>query len=122
MGYDYYSVPLELDKTTDLYVFAQVACESSQDFFSSKQNWALLCCCLGVFICWGFSTTVSHLYGQTFIDEKLINLEFTTLKDFCVQGSISKKLFEAFAESVGTREIKTFKASLIERLRDQLHT
>ena len=60
------------------------------------------------------------MYSETFIDDKLMNLELTTLKDYSVQGTISSELFEEFAQRYGTRDIKTFKTALIEHLREEL--
>ena len=42
--------------------------------------------CLGLFMCLVFVFNLSWMYAESKIDEKLVEMELTTIKDFTVQG------------------------------------
>ena len=61
------------------------------------------------------------MQSETLIDEKLVNLELTTIKDYCVQGIIPTDLYDIFSNARGGKDIHAFKAALIEQIRQTLH-
>ena len=69
-------------------------------------------------MCLIFVFNLSWMYAESKIDEKLVEIEITTIKDFSVQGLISKS---AFNDS-GCKDMNSFKQALMQAIRDTLHT
>ena len=45
-------------------------------------------------MCIIFSFSMYYVYGEAVIDEKLVELEFTTLMDFTVQADIPLEVYQ----------------------------
>lgn len=83
--------------------------------------------CIGLLMLFAFQITTRLMYSETNIDDKLVEMELTTIKDFTVQGEIPLGCYQSFllnnsATNDEPVDIKAFKEALKNALRDKLHT
>jgi len=70
-----------------------------------RENVGLLNACIGLLICMTFANYVSYMLTDSLIDEKRVNLQLITIKDYSVQFTIPKGLYEAFSKARGGKDI-----------------
>ena len=88
-----------------------------------RKNVALAAACIGLLICASYLFNLRYLYAAANIDTKLMELELNTVKDFTIQGKISKACYLDYLQNVDTHsEIADFKESLENALRAKLHS
>ena len=61
-------------------------------------------------MCIIFSFSMYYVYGEAVIDEKLVELEFTTLMDFTVQADIPLEVYQQYMSyGEGEKSLQGFK-------------
>ena len=78
----------------DVIFFAQVSCEALESDLVLKRNLALVCSCIGLFMCIYFRFTMLHIDSRINLDEKLFDYELISIEDYSVRGRISKALYD----------------------------
>ena len=51
----------------------------------------------GLLMCAIFSFSLNLIYAETNIEEKLVELELTSINDFCVKGELPRDLYSRFS-------------------------
>ena len=81
--------------------------------------------CIGLLMLFAFQITMRLMYAETNINDKLVEMELTTIRDFAVQGEIPLVCYQDFVLNNQTSDepvdIKAFKEALKVALRDKLH-
>ena len=72
-----------------------MSCKSNEHR-ATKLFWGLATACIGLLMCLTFKFSLSLLYAELSIDEKLVNLELTSITDFSVQGDIPADFYSNF--------------------------
>ena len=63
-----------------------------------------------------FELTLGYIAANLTIDLEKSKIDRKTVQDYTVRGQIPTQAFNEFCEQQGTREIKKFKAALIDRI------
>ena len=96
------------------YVYAQVACQMTEEDLAIKNVAGLFMSGFGLFICVTIQFTTTYIRNRDAINEKLYNMNFITVDKFTVQGRISSNMYRIFkAENMmEKRPTKEFARSL----------
>ena len=78
-----------------------------------RESFGLFNACIGLLMCMTFAYFLSFMLQETLIDEKLVDLNLNTIKDYCVECTIPSGMYDAFSTARGGRDIKAFKEALI---------
>ena len=91
---------------------------------TDRYIWALCTACIGLLMVLIYTFTTTYINAETRIDEKLVEFDLTTVRDFAVQCEVPSRVWSHFIQSCDGREgevqINVFKKALVERLRATL--
>ena len=60
----------------------------------------MIAACFGIFICWFFRISIHWYHAVDKVNDTLYDLNFITVSDYTVSGSIKPEIYENFRESL----------------------
>ena len=99
MNQSYFMPPRDSELFKDFekqyrYLFAQVACQSSDEELMSKNLWGLGIACLSLLIMLLFREYANYIYEMDVYNSQLLDMKLITVDDYTCSGWIKKKTWE----------------------------